>query len=120
MPPNAVEEPPLRSAAHPLERVVWALPVGLVLAVLIALPLLRTREATGGTQMNLDRTVFTAVDAVTMTGFRLAYVNPNDFKTLGQAILFILTAGGTLVTWIFAGFAVTRIARLPFTLSQII
>jgi Trk-type K+ transport system membrane component len=119
MPRHAVEPlPPVVSPAT--DRVVWWLPVALMLALLVALPLLRTGEATGGTQMNLDRTVFTAVDAVTMTGFRLTYVNPNDFKPLGQAILFVLMSGGTLVTWIFSGFAIARTAQMPFSLWQIV
>jgi trk system potassium uptake protein TrkH len=111
---------PVPLADRPAERAIWWLPLGLVLAVLVALPLLRTREATGGTQMTLDRTIFTAVDAVTMSGFKLAYVNPNDFKPFGQAILFLLIAAGTMITWIFGGVAIARIAQMPFTAGQII
>jgi trk system potassium uptake protein TrkH len=70
-------------------------------------------------ELSLNRSVFMAVNAATLTGFRQDF-RLDDTQVATQAILFALTLGGTLLSLIVGGLAVTRILQLPFADRQIV
>jgi hypothetical protein len=91
-----------------------------ILMVAAGFVLLSAPEAVvRGNELSKSQTLFIATNAATLTGFQTS--RPFDaFRPFGQATLFTLTAGGTLLTTIIGGLAVTRLARLRFTDSQIV
>ncbi|WP_428938391.1 hypothetical protein [Fontivita pretiosa] len=90
---------------------LWALATFLVLRSGLGMP--------RGTEMPLDRAVFTVVNVVTLTGFqqdtRIA-----DFKPTGQAMVLGLMVLAALVILIVGARAIRRILQLPFGDAQII
>jgi Trk-type K+ transport system membrane component len=80
---------------------------------------LRSGRGTGfGNEMNVDRAVFTVVNAATLTGFQQP-LNPDQYKPLGQATVFALMCCGTLVALLVGGWGLARALRIPYTDWQI-
>ena len=71
-----------------------------------------------GNEMSRQQSLFTAVNAATLTGFQQARA-VNEYTAAGQGATFGLMLAGLLFSWIVGGAAVVRIARLPFTLAQL-
>jgi Trk-type K+ transport system membrane component len=67
-----------------------------------------------GNELSRHQSLFTAVNAATLTGFQQAR-NPDNYTPFGQAMTFILMLAGMLFSFICGGAAVVRIARLRFT-----
>ena len=74
-----------------------------------------------GNEMNVDRAVFTSVNAATLTGFQLN-IGIGQFKpgnARGAVTLLVLTLGGTFFALTTAGLAATRVLRLRYTDGQV-
>jgi len=75
-----------------------------------------------GNEMSFDRTLFTAVNAATLTGFQQT-IGVREFNAAGGAgvaAVFVLMLAGMLFSFIAGGLAVVRIARLPYTDRQVV
>lgn len=74
-----------------------------------------------GNELNIDRAIFTAVDAATLTGFQVN-VGAGQFNPaspVGPAAILLLTLGGAVFSLTVGGLAVVRILRLPYTDGQV-
>jgi len=75
-----------------------------------------------GNELNIDRAIFTAINAATLTGFQLnvgaGQFNPNS--PVGPAAILLLTLGGAVFSLAVGGLAVVRILRLPYHDGQVI
>jgi trk system potassium uptake protein TrkH len=74
-----------------------------------------------GNELNVDRAVFTVINAATLTGFQLN-VGAGQFNPaspVGPAALLLLTVGGAVFSLAAGGLAVVRILRLPYTDGQV-
>lgn len=71
-----------------------------------------------GNELSRQQSLFTAVNAATLSGFRQAR-NVNDYTLLGQILSLGLIIGGILFSFIAGGLAVARIARLRYSDRQI-
>ena len=72
-----------------------------------------------GNELSAHQSLFTAVNAATLTGFQQAS-NPDDYTPAGRTLTLLLMIAGMLFTFIGSGLAVTRIARLRFLDKQVI
>lgn len=63
------------------------------------------------TPMTLDKSVFTAVNALTLTGFSQS-VGIQEYRPGGQQIILTLTLFGTCMTWVIGALAIARIIGL--------
>ncbi|HYO09262.1 MAG TPA: hypothetical protein VER17_09840 [Tepidisphaeraceae bacterium] len=72
-----------------------------------------------GNELSIERAVFTAVNAATLTGFQQA-VPLDQLGALGQAVVLALVVVGTLSTLLIGGLALNRAIRLPYTDLQIV
>lgn len=72
-----------------------------------------------GNELSVSRSVFTAVNALTLTGFEQD-IRLHQVSMQGAAVLFGLTLIGTLFSLIIGGLAIVRILRLHYTDRQII
>ena len=74
-----------------------------------------------GNELNIDRAIFTAINAATLTGFQLnvgaGQFNPSS--PVGPAAILLLTLGGAVFSLAVGGLAVVRILRLPYTDGQV-
>ncbi|HEV7301913.1 MAG TPA: hypothetical protein VGN72_21440 [Tepidisphaeraceae bacterium] len=66
-----------------------------------------------GNEMTLDRALFVATNAATLTGFGGAGMD--TLNVIGRNVLLMLTAGGTIYTLTVGGTLLSRILRLPYT-----
>ena len=75
-----------------------------------------------GNELNIDRAVFTAINAATLTGFQLNVGTGqfNPASPVGPAAILLLTLGGAVFSLAVGGLAVVRILRLPYTDGQVI
>jgi trk system potassium uptake protein TrkH len=74
----------------------------------------RGMATTAGNELSRHQSLFTAVNAATLTGFQQAR-NPDNYTPFGQALTFILMIAGILFSFLCGGTAVVRITRLRFT-----
>ncbi len=74
---------------------------------------------TKGNEKSWPVSIFTAVNAATLTGFQESS-NPNDYTPLGQVLTFVLMLVGILFSFIGGGLAVVRIARMRFRDWQVV
>jgi trk system potassium uptake protein TrkH len=96
----------------------WAIPVYLLL-LSGGFAFLRSPYATiRGNELSIDRAAFTAINAVTLTGFRQT-IGLDELRVPGQVAVFMLMTGGTLLSLIIGGQLVTEIVGLPFSNKQI-
>src|SRR5688572_19951476 len=111
--------PPLASSwSGP--RIARALTIAYALLVLLGAVTLKLPGATiRGNEMSIERAVFTAVNAATLTGFQQA-VPIDEYGVSGQVCIIILTVGGTLLTLIIGGIALNRALRLEYSDAQIV
>ena len=72
-----------------------------------------------GNEMSFERSVFTVVNAATLTGFQQA-VPIDDYGASGKACVITLTVAGTLLTLIIGGMALNRALRLGHSDAQIV
>jgi Trk-type K+ transport system membrane component len=108
--------PPMQSGASIASWLLWAFAILLMLGF-VAFRIEGTLPR--GNMMSVARASFTVVNAGTLTGFQQPTA-VDEYQLPGQLVIFVLTAGCTLVTLIVGGLAVTRIARLPYTDRDII
>lgn len=91
----------------------WLLIGGLFLLMIVAFAILRSGHATlRGNELTVDRAVFMVVNTITLSGLKLP-VSVNEYKPLGQAVIFALMVAGTLASLIVAGRAIARLVDLP-------
>ena len=72
-----------------------------------------------GNAFSFERSVFTVVNAITLTGFQQS-VPLDDYGPTGVACVFALTVVGTLFALIVGGIGVSRLLRLPYDDTRII
>ena len=72
-----------------------------------------------GNAFSLERSVFTVVNAITLTGFQQS-VPLDDYGPTGVACVLTLTIIGTLFALIVGGIGVTRLLMLPYSDKRII
>lgn len=77
----------------------------------LRLPIVLTR----GYQISVERSLFTAVNAATLTGFEQSFASIGDYHPVGIATISILTLGGAWLTISLASLAVVRLTRLRFS-----
>jgi Trk-type K+ transport system membrane component len=75
--------------------------------------------AAKGNEITVDRALFAAVNAATLTGFQ-STIGFEQYRDAGVAAMLLLTFAGTLFSFIVGALAVTRIARLPYTDWQVL
>jgi trk system potassium uptake protein TrkH len=76
----------------------------------------------GGGRLGLDRALFLATSATSLTGFQQS-IGFNDFRpdrAQGPAILLFLTIAGSLLAMTAGALAAVRVLRLPFSDWQVI
>jgi trk system potassium uptake protein TrkH len=104
----------------PAEKLSGVLIGFLLLLIVAAVFVLRSQFATiTGNEMNIDRAVFNAVNAGTLTGFELT-VTVDSYKLAGQITVFVLIVAAALISLIVGGWAVVRICRMPFEYMHIV
>jgi Trk-type K+ transport system membrane component len=72
-----------------------------------------------GNEMGIERSIFTVVNAATLTGFQQS-VAIDQYRPIGQVCILALTIGGTFFTLIIGGLALVRLLRLPISDRRII
>lgn len=72
-----------------------------------------------GNQMNVPRSIFTSVNAITLTGFQQG-IPINDYQMPGRVMLLALTIAGTLFALILGAMAIVRILNLSYSIADII
>jgi trk system potassium uptake protein TrkH len=72
-----------------------------------------------GNELSQHQSVFTAVNAATLTGFQQAR-NPDSYNPAGRVLTFILMIAGMLFSFIGCGVGIIRIARMRFKDSQLV
>jgi trk system potassium uptake protein len=105
--------PPLRATLE------WLL-LGYFAVLVFGFVMLRFSMSSGN-EFNVDRAIFTAVDAGTLSGFQLN-VGSSQFKPgnlLGPAALLLLTLGGSFFTLAIGSVLGVRILRLRYTDGQV-
>jgi trk system potassium uptake protein len=96
----------------------WAIPVYLLL-LSAGFAFLRSPIATvHGNELSIDRAAFSAINAVTLTGFAQT-IGLDELRVPGQIGVFILMTGGTILSLIIGGQLVAAIIGLPFSNRQI-
>ncbi len=73
---------------------------------------------TKGNELSRERSLFAAVSAATLTGFTTS-TNVNDYNLFGRMLMLGITIAGILFSFIAGGTAVSRIARLRYSDSEI-
>ena len=126
MPPPAKKKPAL---PQPLpasstddfgkELVNWLFPAYVTLVVLCIFLLQAPGMMPQGNSMNFDRSVLTAVNAATLTGFPQS-IRPGNLRASGQFLVLFLTIAGSLFSLVVGGLAMRRILRLRYTDRQVI
>ncbi len=72
-----------------------------------------------GNELSKHQSLFTSVNAATLTGFQQAR-NPDNYTPAGQFLTFLLMMGGILFSFIGCGVAILRIARMRFSDAQLV
>jgi trk system potassium uptake protein TrkH len=72
-----------------------------------------------GNAFSFERSVFTVVNAITLTGFQQS-VPLDDYGSTGVACVLTLTIVGSLFAMIVGGIGVARLLRLPYSDGKII
>ena len=67
-----------------------------------------------GNELSQPQSIFTAVNAATLTGFQQAR-NPDNYTNAGKSLTLMLMLGGIVFSFIGGGVAVIRIARMRFS-----
>lgn len=97
----------------------WLFPAYVVL-ILVGYFLLRSPAAShSGNEINVDRALFMAVNAATLTGFQSS-IPLDQYQPLAIATVLGLILAGVIFSFIIGSLAVRRIARLPWTPGQIV
>ena len=118
--PTTSDPLPLDERERSGRRLALRLVPGYVVLILIGIGLFRFGGAMErGNELSLGRSVFTAVNAATLTGFQQD-MRINESSHQGPVMLFALTLGGTLFSLVVGGLAVTRILQLPYGDRQIV
>jgi trk system potassium uptake protein TrkH len=111
-------DPPAR-AARPPSLAGWFFPAYLALIFLGYAALQAPWAMQGGQKMGGVRALFTAVNATTLTGFRQT-IDIDTYRTPGIIMVAVLMAGGSLISMIVGGAAMSRILRLGRSDWQIV
>jgi trk system potassium uptake protein len=120
LPPLSPEGPAGRGGARAF---AWMLTAYLVLmAVAVVIIRLGVVTAAGG-ELSLDRTIFTSINAATLTGFQMDVgINASGAggRIGGPLLLLALTLGGIAISLVAGGIAVVRVVRLPYSDRQVV
>src|SRR3954464_6913058 len=105
---------PLNMTERPgvISLLIWAACVFLLL-VPLADVLIRIGWPAGA-ELSWVRGRFTAINALTLTGFA-GSLPLSEFPSLARGTIFVLTIIGAMVPMILGGMAVVRILRLPYS-----
>jgi len=74
----------------------------------LRLPIVLTR----GYQISVERSLFTAVNAATLTGFEQSFASTGDYHPVGIATISVLMLGGAWITLSLASMAVVRLMQM--------
>jgi trk system potassium uptake protein TrkH len=91
----------------------WLFPSYLALVLLGCIALRIPGATITGNELGATKSLFTAVNAATLTGFQQD-LSVDKYPAFGQVIIFVLTVGGSLMTLVIGGLAMVRILRLPY------
>jgi Trk-type K+ transport system membrane component len=92
-----------------------------IMTVAVAVIRLGVVTAAGG-ELSLDRTIFTSINAATLTGFQMDVglsASGAGGRTGAPLLLLALTLAGIGFSLVAGGMAVVRIARLPYSDRQV-
>ncbi len=88
--------------------------------ILVGFVCLRLPGATiHGNELSVERTIFTSINAATLTGFQQA-VALDQYGRLGQATVLTLMIGGSVLSLLIGGFALARLLKLPYDTRAIV
>lgn len=77
----------------------------------LRLPIVLTR----GYQLSVERSLFTAVNAATLTGFEQGFASTRNYHLVGIVTIFVLMLAGAWITLSLSAMAVARLAHLRFS-----
>lgn len=77
----------------------------------LRLPIVLTR----GYQISVERSLFTVVNAATLTGFEQSFASTGNYHPVGIATISVLMLGGAWITLSLSAMAVVRLTRLGFS-----
>jgi Trk-type K+ transport system membrane component len=97
----------------------WLGPIFIGLIIVGAVLLHLSLSSLGGEQLSGPRSIFQAVNAVTLTGFPVP-LGVDQYAPFGQIVMFILTVTGSTLILFAGGLAVARIARLTYSPAQLL
>ncbi len=110
-------EPDTGQACRPI--LMWLLGAWLA-AVLLGFIAFRAPFATvGGSELSIERALFTSINAVTLTGFQ-QNIGQTQYRAFGQATAVLLTVAGAMLSMVGSSWAMVRILRLPYSDGQIV
>src|SRR5688500_12657984 len=113
--PGALDARPLVT-----EGVLRGLGISYLMLIVIGVAVFMRPGATiKGNEFSLERSVFTVVNAITLTGFQQS-VPLDDYGPTGVACVLTLTIVGTLFALMLGGIGVTRLLMLPYSDKRII
>lgn len=111
------------SAWSSARKIAFWLLAGYLATMLAVFLLLRTPVlAASGNETSVDRAVFTAVNAGTLTGFQqtMGLHEMRQVGISGPLVMLLLTLIGSLVSLTVGGLAASRILGMPQTIRQIV
>lgn len=120
-PVQAMESLPLMERRGMPMLVVW-LVCGYLLLIPITASVLHSRAGSQrfvGAEITHDRARFTAINALTLTGFQTTAAT-STYQPAGQDVLIGLTLIGSMFSLVVGGMAAVRILRLPYSDRQVL
>jgi trk system potassium uptake protein TrkH len=117
--PAPVAAPPMPNRAAPVLGPEFLIPIYLLLILFGYLLFHSGRATVAGNTFSSPRSLFTAINAATLTGFSQP-TNVNDYLPLGRDIVMALTIAGICFSLLAGGLALVRIARLPYSDRRLI
>jgi Trk-type K+ transport system membrane component len=111
-------EPAVHSSAG--ATLAWWFAAAYALLVPIGFAVLRSPGAMiRGNEMSIERSIFTVVNAATLTGFQQS-VAIDQYRPIGQGCILALTVAATFFTLIIGGLGLVRLLRLPISDRRLI
>src|SRR4051794_18227007 len=102
---------PLTSSSWTGPRIARTLAVAYALLMIAGVIVFRLPGAmVAGNEMSFERSVFTVVNAATLTGFQQA-VPLEEYGASGQICVIVLTVAGTIFSLIIGGLAISKALR---------
>ena len=124
---KSAQQAPAPASPPPGWGTARATALGCILLLLICIALVaqilhRGHVVAHGNETTWDRSIFTAINTATLTGFQqtMGVREMSEAGSQGPILLFALTILGSLTTLTIGGIAAMRVLRKPHTVGQII